>query len=93
MLVVGLSQVDTFCATRRETEAPIRATLAIISRAEWRSTDDVKRQFGAAVRVESPRNIHLEMAEHGVRIDMDVDFRQSLVKLRLVPIQKRKVAN
>ena len=91
MLVVGLSEVDTFCAAQREAEAPIRAVLAIISRAEWRSTNDVKHQFGAAVRVESPRNIHLEMAEHGVRIDMDVDFRSSVVRLHLVQIRKRRV--
>ncbi|HVY03808.1 MAG TPA: hypothetical protein VG983_09140 [Caulobacterales bacterium] len=91
MLLVGLSEVDSFCATRREAEAPIRALLAIVARADWRSTEDVKHQFGEIVRVESPRNIHLELAEHGVRIDMDVDFRQSLVRLRLVPIRKRRM--
>jgi len=88
--IVGLKDIDAFCARRRSAEPDLRALLAMMLHAEWSNMSDVKRQFGEIASVIAPDQVRLELAKHGIAIDLNLNFRVGLVRLRLADLKSSK---
>jgi mRNA-degrading endonuclease HigB of HigAB toxin-antitoxin module len=80
-----MSEVDAFCAKSPAAEAPLHALLVIVARAEWRNTTEAKHQFGEIASIDGPDKVRLDLPEHGLRVEMIVNFRDGAVRLRLSP--------
>jgi mRNA-degrading endonuclease HigB of HigAB toxin-antitoxin module len=87
--ISGLSEIEAFCGRRRSAASDLRSLVHIIQRAEWRNTNDVRRQLGENANIASAKRVRLDMPEHKIAVDIEPDFRAGLVKLRLVELSRR----
>lgn len=81
MQVVGADKLAVFLRRADGAAGALRAFHALAAQAEWKSPDDIRRQFGAIARFADSGKVQLTLPEHDVRIALQVNYALGLMRI------------
>ena len=84
MQVVALRTVRQFWEKHPQAETPIRVWYAAASKADWKSPDDVKRQFGATIDFVGDNRIIFDPSGNKYRLIVHVSYTYKRVLVKFV---------
>jgi mRNA interferase HigB len=82
MQIVALRTLRLFWERHPQAETPIRVWYTVASRADWKSPDDIKRQFGATVDFTSDNRAIFDLSGNKYRLIVHISYvyKRILVK-------------
>jgi mRNA interferase HigB len=84
MRVLLRSALRKFWQRHPQAEGNLRAWYAIVSRAQWRSPNDVKRQFGRIVDFVADNRVIFDIGGNKYRLVVHVSYRFQRVLVKFV---------
>ncbi len=84
MQIIALRTLRQFCEKHPQAETPIRVWHAAVSRAEWKSPADVKRQFGATVDFVGDNRVIFDLAGNKYRLIGHVSYTYKRVLVKFI---------
>lgn len=84
MQVIALRTLRQFWERHAQAETPIKVWYAIASKADWASTADVKRQFGAAVDFVGDNRLIFDLGGNKYRLVVHVSYTYGRVLVKFV---------
>jgi mRNA interferase HigB len=84
MQVIARRTLRLFWERQRRAEMPLRAWYAVVAKAEWRNTQDVKEMFGAAADFVGDNRIIFNIGGNKYRLVVHVAYRFKRVLIKFV---------
>ncbi len=84
MQIIALRTLRQFWEKHPQAETPIRVWYAAVSKAEWKSSTDVKHQFGATVDFVSDNRVIFDLAGHKYRLIGHVSYTYKRVLVKFI---------
>ena len=84
MQVVALRTLRQFWDRHPQAETPLRTWFAIVSRADWTSPADAKRQFGTAIDFVGDNRIIFDLGGNKFRLVAHISYRYRRVLVKFV---------
>jgi mRNA interferase HigB len=84
MQVIARRTLREFWARHRHAEGPIRAWLAVVGKARWSSSNDIKRQFGTTVDFVSDNRVIFDIGGNKYRLIVHVSYLYGRVLVKFV---------
>jgi len=82
--VVALRTLRQFWDRHPQAETPLRTWFAIVSRADWTSPADAKRQFGTAIDFVGDNRIIFDLGGNKFRLVAHISYRYRRVLVKFV---------
>jgi len=84
MQIVALRTLRQFWEKHPQAETPIRVWYAAVSKAEWKSTADTKRQFGTTVDFVADNRVIFDLSGNKYRLIVHVSYTYKRVLVKFV---------
>ncbi len=84
MQVIGRPTLLTYAARHPEAAAPLRALVALLEAAAWRSAEDLRCHWGAIARCDDAGRVSIDLAETGCTVVLKVSYPRQLVYIETV---------
>lgn len=81
MEIIGRHLLPDFWQQFPETEKPLRGALALIAAAAWRGDEEVRRQFGSAVRSEGEGGLAIIDPDGRFKLSLRISFTHQIVHI------------
>ena len=88
MQVIARRTLKVFWQRHPQAEGPIRVWFAVVSKARWRTPNDVKRQFGATVDFVGDSRAIFDLGGNKYRLVAHLSYRFSRVLVKFVGTHK-----
>jgi mRNA interferase HigB len=75
MQVIARRTLKQFWQRHPQAEGPIRVWFALASKARWKSTNDIKRQFGCSVDIVGDNRVIFDLCGNKYRLVAHVSYR------------------
>ena len=84
MQIVALRTLRQFWEKHPQAETPVRIWYASVSKAEWQSPADVKRQFGGAVDFVADNRVIFDLSGNKYRLIVHVSYTYKRVLVKFI---------
>jgi mRNA interferase HigB len=84
MQIVARRTLKRFCERHPRAETPIDVWYALVNKAEWKSTADVKAQFGATVDFVADNRIIFDIGGNKYRLIVHVSYEYKSVLIKFI---------
>ena len=84
MQIVALRTLRQFWKKHPQAETPIRVWYASVSKAEWKSPADVKRQFGTTIDFIADNRVIFDLSGNKYRLIVHVSYTYKRVLVKFV---------
>ena len=84
MQVIARRTLVEFWERHRQAEGPIRVWFAVVSKARWRTSADVKRQFGTTVDFVGDNRLIFDLGGNKYRLVVHVSYTFGRVLVKFI---------
>jgi mRNA interferase HigB len=84
MQIVALRALRKFWEMHPQAETPIRVWFSTVSRGEWKSSADVKRQFGATVDFVGDNQVIFDLSGNKYRLIVHISYTYKRVLVKFI---------